>query len=115
MILLRLENPPPQGLPADLGIKGYVSEQISYHVHIMQQEGLIEAKDGSDVNDGSRLVPTQMTWQGHEFLDLARDPDRWNLAKGIITKLGGASIAIWVKVLTDLAMKNVEAATARAN
>ena len=113
MILLRLENPPPQGLPADLGIKGYVLDQIAYHVHIMEQERLIEANDESALEDtAARRIPTRMTWQGHELLDLARDQERWNLAKAIIAKVGGAPISIWVKVLTDLAMKNVEIATA---
>ena len=114
MILLRLENPPSGGLPEDLGIKGYVPEKISYHVHIMEQEGLIEAEDESVLADSERRsMPTTMTWQGHEFLDLARDQDRWNRAKAIVAKVGGGPISIWVKILTDLAIKNVENATAQ--
>lgn len=115
MILLRLEDPPTtRGLPRDLGIKGYVPEQISYHVHIMEQEGLIEASDNSVLNDPMpSLMPTKMTWKGHEFLDLARDQDRWNRAKAIVANIGGGPISIWAKVLTDLAMKNVANETAK--
>jgi hypothetical protein len=43
-----------------------------------------------------------MTWDGHEFLEKARDDIRWGQAKVIMAKLGGFTFDIASKVLTDL-------------
>jgi hypothetical protein len=111
-ILMRIENNSPGWTPADPGIFGYMRDQIDYHTHIMFQEGLIEGSDGS-MNGTSAAAgkPILLTWKGHEFLDLARDQDRWNRAKTIIAKVGGAPIAVWMKVLNDLVIKGVETAS----
>jgi Hypothetical protein (DUF2513) len=43
-----------------------------------------------------------MTWDGHEFLEKARDDNLWGQAKVIMAKLGGFTFDIASKVLTDL-------------
>lgn len=114
-ILLRLESNSGGGAPQDLGIRSFSPEEVEYHAHIMMQDSLIEAVDvTTSGSSGPEAVLTGLTWKGHEFLELARDQDRWNRAKAIITKVGGAPIAVWKKVLTDLMYKGVEAATAKA-
>jgi hypothetical protein len=95
--------------PEDLGIKGFSPGEIGYHAHIMMQEGLIEGCDvTSTASAGPEAIATSLTWKGHEFLDLARDQERWNRAKAIIAKVGSAPISVWMKVLTDLLWKTVE-------
>ncbi len=96
--------------PQNFGIEGFPPEQVGYHAHIMVQEGLIEGVDVTHMQSpGPEVIPTSLTWKGHEFLDLARDHERWNRAKAIIAKVGGAPISVWMKVLTDLALEGVEA------
>ena len=56
-------------------------------------------------------MPRALTWKGHEFLDLARDQNRWNQAKGIIGRVGSAPLAVWTKVLNDLVLKELGAAS----
>ena len=116
MILMRLEASPSGRAPNDLGIKSFPPDQIGYHAHIMMQEGLIE---GSDVTDsrsaGPEAVPRSLTWKGHEFLDLARDQERWNRAKTIIAKIGSAPISVWMKVLTDLMLQGLEITGAKTS
>jgi hypothetical protein len=115
MILLRLENNPGGWAPRDFGIQSYSAEEIGYHVHIMMQEGLIEGVDVTSMeSSGPEAIPTSLTWKGHEFLDLARDQDRWNRAKTIIAKVGGAPVSVWMKVLTDLMLQGVEAVAPKA-
>ena len=115
-ILTRLESNPDGRCPPHYGIIGYMPEQIAYHAHIMMQDGLIETADiASCENSGPDSVPTTLTWKGHEFLDLARDQARWNRAKAIVAKVGGAPISIWMKVLTDLMLQGVDAAAAKAS
>jgi hypothetical protein len=111
-ILLRLEGTASGWAPQELAILGYTPQQIAYHCHIMKQEGLIEGVDVTHRgSSGPEVLPTSLSWKGHEFLDLARDAERWNRAKAVIAKVGGAPIAVWMKVLTDLTMAGVEAST----
>jgi hypothetical protein len=109
MILIRMERSPYGWAPQDQEILGYSLNEIAYHAHIMKQEGLIE---GAEITTMHSVVPdamrTSLTWKGHEFLDLARDQERWNRAKAIIAKLGSAPISVWMKVLSDLLWKSVE-------
>jgi hypothetical protein len=108
-ILMRIESTPSDRLPRNFGIFGSSPEQIAHHSHIMMQEGLIEGFDITPVDSaGPEAVPTSLTWKGHEFLDLARDQQRWNRAKAIIEKLGGAPISVWMKVLTELMLQGVD-------
>src|SRR5262245_7503618 len=91
MILLSLETSPSGWALDDLGIKSFPPEEIGYHAHIMMQEGLIEGSDITHMHSvGPEALPRSLTWKGHEFLDLARDQERWNRAKAIIAKIGGA-------------------------
>jgi hypothetical protein len=99
-ILLRIEDSPSGWATHPFGIAGFTSEQVGYHAHIMREEGLIE---GSDRHS--------LTWKGHEFLDLARDQKRWNQAKIAIGKVGSAPIAVWMKVLQDLMLKELGVAS----
>jgi hypothetical protein len=111
MILLRLESSPSGWAPNDLGIKSFPRDQIGYHSHIMLQEGLIEGHDITNTGSkGPEVLPTGLTWKGHEFLDLARDQDRWNRAKAVVARIGGAPISVWMKVLTDLMMQGIDVA-----
>lgn len=113
-ILLRLESNPSGQVPRDLGIKGYPPEEIGYHAHIMSQEGLIEGMDVTNFeSSGPEVIPTALTWKGHEFLDLARDLDRWNRAKAIIAKVGSAPISVWMKILGDILLENMDAVVAK--
>jgi hypothetical protein len=81
----------------------------------MMQEGLIEGVDVTNSeSDGPEAIPMNLTWKGHEFLDLARDPDRWSRARAIIAKVGGAPISVWLKVLTDMTVQGIETSAAKA-
>lgn len=116
MILTRLENSPEGWAPRDFGIQSFSPQEIGYHAHIMKQEGLIEATNVTHLSSsGPEALPRSLTWKGHEFLDLARDQDCWNRAKAIIAKVGGAPISVWMKVLTDLMLQGVDAATTKAS
>ena len=73
--------------------RGSLTEEISYHVKLLAEAGLVEAgvadgqfrdkqPDGSLRTRGRKVYsPISLTWVGHEFLDAARDNTRWNSAK----------------------------------
>jgi hypothetical protein len=47
-------------------------------------------------------VVTDLTWAGHDFLEAAREPERWEKAQGIFTKMGGVTLDVAKSVLTTL-------------
>ncbi|MGL4550862.1 MAG: DUF2513 domain-containing protein [Gemmataceae bacterium] len=115
MIMTRLESS-PGGWAPPFGIQSFSPQEIGYHAHIMMQEGLIEAVDvTSTESSGPEAIPTNLTWKGHEFLDLARDQDRWNRTKAVVAKIGGAPLSVWMKVLTELMLQGVDAAMIKAS
>ncbi len=63
-----------------LNIDGYSEEKISYHVNLLYEAGLIDTIDQSSLNS-YRWEPKRLTWQGHEFLDSARNDNSWGKAK----------------------------------
>jgi hypothetical protein len=114
-ILVKIENSPSGWAPRNFGIEGFPPEQVGYHAHIMMQEGMIEGLDTTHLgSEGPEAVPRSLTWKGHEFLDLARDPERWNQAKAVIARIGSAPISVWMKVLTDLTLKGIESVGVKA-
>ena len=66
----------------DLPIEGYDQIVVNEHVYLCTQAGLIEATILRD-QDGraAQVITSRLTWQGHEFLQLARNNALWNKAK----------------------------------
>jgi hypothetical protein len=82
-------------------IEGHSSDEVSYHMMLLVQAGYIE---GEEAPDGWHA--RSLTWQGHEFLDAARDETRWNKAKKIVMEKGGAITFEMLKHLLLELMKN---------
>lgn len=109
-ILLRLEESERVG-----EIAGYTNEQIGYHVALLNDAELIthEPYISPDVS-AAVLLGTRMTWQGHEFIDAARNNSIWEKAKKItIEKTGSltfevlkrlASLATWTSQFQKIGM-----------
>lgn len=103
-ILLELETAPSTGLSWKK-IKGKPMDEILYHFEIMDEAGLIESK--SKVQ-GLTLYShaKRLTWKGHEFLEAARDDNRWRKAvKEVAEKSGGLVLdilhGVLVKMMTE--------------
>ncbi len=112
MILMRIEANPSGWAAQPFGILGFTTEEVGYHSHIMAEDGLIEGVDVTTTHSkATEAMPRALTWKGHEFLDLARDQKRWNQAHAIIRKVGSAPISVWMKVLNDLLLKDLGAAS----
>lgn len=89
-------------------VPGYTDEQIKYHISLLGDAGLARVCDITTVGSRSpQAMLLGLTWQGHEFLDAARANDRWNQAKKMVTKIGGASMPVWTAVLTELVKKEL--------
>lgn len=81
------------GPGGDLHIDGYSDQDVAYHVKMLSQAGLIEARDVSCLGpDGFCWMPGSLTWQGHEFLEASRDDTRWNVTKKKVQDAGGGIV-----------------------
>jgi hypothetical protein len=100
-ILLQTEASPDVKGIAELDIENHSEDEVSYHVKIMAEAGLVTA---IDLSTGMTFCwrPSGLTWQGHEFLDAIRNDTVWSKAKEIVTEKGGA---IPFAVLQQLVIK----------
>jgi hypothetical protein len=96
-ILLELEKEPYKGQPIPIKMDDYSNDEIVYHVMLLNEAGLIEAFD-LGIGDVS-WMPVRLTWSGHEFLDAARDDERWDRAK---EAMAGRGDGIVFEVLKEL-------------
>ena len=78
-----------------LGMEGYSTEKISYHVKIMAEADLIERVEiaanpvYAEYSGTTVYIPMGLTWWGHEFLEAIKDDTRWKQVKSIMGKTGG--------------------------
>lgn len=89
----------------EISISGYEKDDVYYHVMLLKEAGLIDAKK---VFDGGPLFPIRLTWNGHEFLEAAKNDTVWSKTKDIILKKGGGfSFEIIKNLLIETLKKNV--------
>ena len=108
-ILLALEENETVIGFSTLEIDGVTEEQVSYHVRLLFQAGLIDALDASAMNS-FHWLPGLLTWDGHEFLDASRDETRWKSAQNLILEKGGdLGFDVLKDVLVRLSRQGLEA------
>lgn len=94
-ILLALEAESSAFAPESLQLEGYSDEQIGYHTLLLVEAGLVEGvKTSSFDSDSPSASATRLTWSGYEFLDAARDKNRWQEALRIVQEKGGGAVTI---------------------
>jgi Hypothetical protein (DUF2513) len=105
---MALEDAPFNGGPLRLTQpEQYSAEQVTYHVMLLHEAGLIRAFDFSS-DEFPDWRPGYLTWEGHEFLNVARDGGRWNRAKSLVLEKGGGLVfEILKQVLIDQMKKHV--------
>ena len=72
----------------EIDIPDRSQEEISYHIMLIYQAGLLEAEDVSGTNS-YKWIPISLTWQGHEFLDAVRNDTVWKKLKSKLKEQGG--------------------------
>jgi hypothetical protein len=74
--------------------------EMCEHVLLLGDAGLAEVRDLGRTFDGpSGVVIDRLTMAGHDFLDSARDENRWKKAMTTVNEKGGA---VTVGVLTQI-------------
>ena len=84
------------GADPEVAVDGYSPEQITYHLELLREAGLINSP-GSQPALG--VTFERLSWNGHDFLDSVRNPETWTRTKEGARKIGGWT----VDVLLDMA------------
>lgn len=110
LILLEMEKQPAVIAYSDLIIDDYSQDEITYHIILLDEAGLIIAKDQSTMGR-INWIPQRLTWEGHEFLEASRDDNNWTKAKDIMAKSGGFIFDIAKEVLIQIIKNKVMSST----
>lgn len=111
-ILLEVEE---RGQPNELidpQVEGRNELEISYHVMLASDAGLIKALDRTAIGV-FRWSASYLTWAGHEFLDASRDQAIWKEAKRA-AESAGETVAFDVlkKTLLELSEQRIKSNSA---
>lgn len=75
------------------------SREVAYALMKMHEAGFITAEVVRSSTTPERIIeviPFELTFKGHEFLDTVRDNEVWRRTKSAAEKAGGASITfVW--------------------
>ena len=88
-------------------IEGYDTSVVSYHFSIMQEAGLIDAKCLKSSNAQMFCVASQLTWNGHEFLDKVRSETVWTKVKNTVESKGLDLSFEVIKAVASKVMENL--------
>jgi hypothetical protein len=89
-----------------LTVPGHTDEEVSYHVKLLHEAGLLQAMDASTMH-GLDWMPKCLTWEGHEFLDAVRNDTVWNKVKTTVVEKGGGFTLEVLKQLAVQYLKNL--------
>jgi DNA-binding transcriptional ArsR family regulator len=102
-LLLKLESLPVRpgevflfsGHDPEIAIDGYSADQITYHLDLLREAGLIESP-GSQPMLG--VTFERLSWRGHDFLDSVRNPETWKKTKEGARKIGSWSVDLLLSI-----------------
>jgi DNA-binding transcriptional ArsR family regulator len=81
----------PYGLDGIPEIEGYSEKEISYHIGILNDAGLITANPLGEMGvEFENYFSINLTWQGQDFIDAAEDDTIWKKAKNTVIKPGAS-------------------------
>ncbi len=92
------------GIPV---LEGFSESEVDYHIVLLMEAGLVHGNR----DEVGALGFSRLSWDGHEFLDAARDDDTWEKAKSLATKKGGSlSFEAMKTALSELTKMGVKTA-----
>ena len=101
------EKPGPEHVEVP-PIQGYADSVIKYHLVLLHDAGYLRCEPvKSSTSDRTIYVlPFELTWAGHEFLEKVRDQHVWDEVIRDIKSRGFLSASVdFVKMLADTAIR----------
>jgi hypothetical protein len=106
-ILFKVDDHAGGFAPQHLEIDGFTSDQVGYHVWLLDDAGLIEAATVTAHGSSSpQAIPLHLTWEGHDFVAAARSDTAWSRAMQKAKSVGGPLTFAVLKQLLESMMKS---------
>lgn len=106
-LLLEIEDKHDgSGRDVKIKIEGRSHEEVTEHLFMLDEAGLIEGRDASHLQ-GRHMLVLRMTWHGHEFLDGIRDPKIWAETKEGAKKVGAFSLDVLSAIARGIVKKKI--------
>jgi hypothetical protein len=111
-ILLTVEAHEHGSIQDSIKVDGYTEEEVAYHCYLIGDAGLASVIDTTCLSsDGPEADISCLTWEGHEFLDAARDPTTWEAAKTTLQNagkdLGNVTLAVLQGLLIETTKRSI--------
>jgi len=103
------EKPSPERVEVP-PIEGYDDLTIKYHLVLLYDAGLLRCEPikSSTSEHVIYVLPFDLTWQGHEFLQKIKSESTWNKIKSTILSKGGTfAFNVINELATRLAIENI--------
>ncbi|NLF00833.1 MAG: DUF2513 domain-containing protein [Anaerolineales bacterium] len=85
-----------------LELDGWSRAEIGYHMELLVEAGYLLGTVTHSKNGPAHYYVQRLTWDGHEFLDLARNQTVWKEAKtSFMEKGAGLSLDVLKAVLVE--------------
>jgi hypothetical protein len=93
---------------SDLNLESdWATEDVYYNLQLMADAGFIDAQPVKSFQGIHNVLIKRMTYEGHEFLDNARNESIWKEAMGLVQQKGGSvAIGILTQLLTSVAKQH---------
>jgi hypothetical protein len=102
-ILLATEAHQEPNKTVQVKFEGVPDELVQYNTGLLLEAGYVEAVDMSNLS-GRHFGIWRLTWEGHDFLDAARNDTLWKKAREkVVGTVGTVTLDIMKEVLISLA------------
>lgn len=82
-------------------------EDMIYNLKLMIDARFLDAEPLDTMAGTSDILIKRMTWEGHEFLDSARNESIWKETMGLVQQKGGSvAIGVLTQLLTTVAKQH---------
>lgn len=98
LILIAIEDHPDPMSWVNIDIPDHADLEISYHIMLLSQAGYIDANDLSSA-DGMCWKAKCLTWEGQEFVAMAKEATLWNKAKETVKSTTGTLTIEGLKIV----------------
>lgn len=93
-------------------ISGYTTETITEHMRLLNEAGLIEGISAYSVEHRLKWSELRLTWNGHDFIDAARNESVWTeTVTEVRKKTGAVPFEVLKGLLIDVTRDSVRSVT----
>lgn len=100
-ILIAYEGLPAHPDETPLEIPGYSEDELFVHQRLLEDAGYIKLQVLEAGDDQIFIIPSRLTYSGHEFLNASRNQANWNKVKKTFEKSGGFVIEVAKSLLLE--------------